>query len=108
MKMENLEKQILAYFQEENASLLTANDMETMFGIETAEEFKDLIKILNHLEDTGQLVRTRKNRYGLPERMNLIRGTIEMNRKGFAFLIPDDDQIADIYINPNDLASAMH
>lgn len=106
--MKNLEKQILAYFQEENASLLTANDMETMFGLETAEEFKDLIKILNHLEDTGQLVRTRKNRYGLPERMNLIRGTIEMNRKGFAFLIPDDDQVADIYINPNDLASAMH
>lgn len=106
--MENLEKQILAYFKEENASLLNTTDMEAMFGIDTADEFKELVKVLNHLEDTGQLIRTRKNRYGLPERMNLIRGTIEMNRKGFAFLLPDDDTLKDVYINPNDLSSAMH
>src|SRR5690625_2944521 len=40
--------------------------------------------------------------------MNLIRGKIEMNRKGFAFLLPDDDKQDDIYIHSSDLGSAMH
>src|SRR5690625_5909723 len=40
--------------------------------------------------------------------MNLIRGKIEMNKKGFAFLIPDDEGESDIYIHSSDLASAMH
>src|SRR5690625_2891472 len=72
------------------------------------DDFKMLIKTLNELEETGQLIRTRKNRYGLPEKMNLIRGKIEMNKKGFAFLIPDDEGESDIYIHSSDLASAMH
>lgn len=108
MKMENLEEKILAYFREEHASLLKTSELEAMFGLDSADELKQLMKVLNHLEDSGQLIRTRKNRYGLPEKMNLMRGTIEMNRKGFAFLIPEDDTKADVYINPNDLASAMH
>ena len=106
--MEQLEKQIMSYFTEEDASLLNAQELEVMFGLESADEFKKLMKILNHLEESGQLVRTRKNRYGLPERMNLLRGTIEMNRKGFAFLLPEDDQLADVFIAASDLSSAMH
>src|SRR5699024_11666683 len=96
----------MSYFTEEDASLLNAQELEVMFGLESADEFKKLMKILNHLEESGQLVRTRKNRYGLPERMNLLRGTIEMNRKGFAFLLPEDDQLADVFIAASDLSSA--
>src|SRR5699024_6488910 len=71
-------------------------------------DFKELVKTLNELEYAGQLVRTRKNRFGLPEKMNLIRGKIEMNKKGFAFLIPEDENEQDIYIHSSDLSSAMN
>src|SRR5699024_7367346 len=60
------------------------------------------------LEEEGQLVRTRKNLYGLPEEMNLIRGKVEMHKKGFAFLIPDDESEKDVYIHSSDLSSAMN
>src|SRR5699024_7617699 len=63
---------------------------------------------LNSLEDSGELVRTRKNRYGLPEKMNLILGRIQMHNKGFAFLLPEEEGVEDIYINPSDLNSAMN
>src|SRR5699024_3043824 len=63
---------------------------------------------LNKLEEEGQLVRTRKNLYGLPEKMNLIRGKVEMHKKGFAFLIPDDESEKDVYIHSSDLSSAMN
>src|SRR5699024_4940627 len=73
-----------------------------------SEDFKQLVISLNELEETGELVRTRKNRFGLPEKMNLIRGKIQMHKKGFAFLIPDDEEQTDVYIHHSDLASAMN
>src|SRR5690625_3799293 len=72
------------------------------------DDYKTLIKTLNELEQSGQLVRTRKNRFGLPEKMNLLRGKIDMNRKGFAFLIPEDEHLQDVYIHSTDLNSAMN
>src|SRR5699024_3761256 len=76
--------------------------------MEQVDDFKLLVKTLNELEQTGQLVRTRKNRFGLPEKMNLIPGKIQMHKKGFAFLIPEDEGQQDIYIHASDLHSAMN
>src|SRR5699024_9593806 len=33
---------------------------------------------------------------------------IQMHKKGFAFLIPDDEEQTDVYIHHSDLASAMN
>src|SRR5699024_301141 len=71
-------------------------------------EFKELVKTLNELENKGELVRTRQNYYGLPDKMNLVRGTIDMAKKGFAFLIRADESAQDIYINSSDLGTAMN
>src|SRR5699024_8278793 len=87
---------------------LTVHDLEEVFQMEQSDDFKLLVKSLNELEQSGQLVRTRKNRFGLPEKMNLIRGKLEMNRKGFAFLIPEDDNEQDVYIHSSDLNAAMN
>src|SRR5699024_10498795 len=46
--------------------------------------------------------------YGLPEKMNAIRGKIDMHQKGFAFLIPDEEDMQDVYIHAFDLHSAMN
>lgn len=103
-----LEKELLNYFRENAKKPQSVNELEEAFQMEDVEDFKQLVKTLNHLEDTGQLVRTRKNRFGLPEKMNLVRGTIEMHKKGFAFLIPADEDMKDIYIHASDLSSAMN
>src|SRR5699024_10216130 len=73
-----------------------------------SDDFKELVKTLNELEYAEQLVRTWKNRFGLPEKMNLIRNKIEMDKKVFAFLIPEDENEQDIYIHSSDLSSAMN
>src|SRR5699024_1876036 len=104
----DMEKEILHYFKESGSRPLTVPELEEVFELQEATEFKQLVKSLNELENTGFLVRTRKNRYGLPEKMNLIRGKIEMNKKGFAFLIPDEDKQSDVYIHSSDLNSAMN
>src|SRR5690625_2511724 len=106
--MSELKDQLLAYFQEDATHPLAVEAIQEIFSAEASEDLMELMKALNELEEEGELVRTRKNRYGLPEKMNLIRGTVQMHAKGFAFLIPDDEAKDDVYINSHDLMSAMN
>ncbi|OZU88725.1 ribonuclease R [Virgibacillus indicus] len=103
-----MKDRIREFFKENGTKPLAVDELEEALEIEDAVEFKELVKALNELEDAGELVRTRKNRFGLPEKMNLVRGRIQMHAKGFAFLIPDDEDQTDVYIHHSDLASAMN
>lgn len=103
-----MKDKILTYFKETGTKPLAVHELEQELDIQEAAQFKDLVIALNELEEAGELVRTRKNRFGLPEKMNLIRGKIQMHSKGFAFLIPDDPDEPDIYIHNSDLGSAMN
>src|SRR5690625_575582 len=100
--------QIRKFFKENVTRPLSVSELEEVLNIDHSSQFKDLIIALNELENSGELVRTRKNRFGLPEKMNLIRGKIQMHKKGFAFLIPDDEDQQDVYIHSSDLGSAMN
>ena len=87
---------------------MTVQELEQSFGLEGSDEFKAFVKLLNQLENEGKIYRTRNNRYGVPERMNLLRGRIQAHPKGFAFLIPDEPDHPDVYIHANDLKTAMN
>src|SRR5699024_11236454 len=91
-------KAVLDYFKNTGTKPMSVNDLEALLDMDDAEDFKVLVKTLNKLEEEGQLVRTRKNLYGLPEKMNLIRGKVEMNKKRFDFLSLDDECEKDVYI----------
>src|SRR5690625_153531 len=97
-----------SYFKENLTRPLSVEEIQDVLGIDHSADFKELIKSLNDLEASGELVRTRKDRFGLPEKMNLVRGSVQMHKKGFSFLIPDDEDQTDVYIHANDLASAMN
>ncbi|MBN6885387.1 ribonuclease R [Cytobacillus horneckiae] len=110
--MENNSKelidQLLNYMKDEAYKPLTVQEMEEAFGIEDSSQFKDFVKALVLMEERGLVVRTRSNRYGLPEKMNLIRGKLSGHAKGFAFVIPDEPGMDDIFIPPNETNNAMH
>ncbi|WP_102273868.1 ribonuclease R [Cytobacillus massiliigabonensis] len=110
--MENTIQQIidklLYYMKDEAYKPLTVQELESAFGIEDSSDFKDFVKALVMMEEKGLVVRTRSNRYGLPEKMNLIRGKLTGHAKGFAFVIPDEPGMDDIFIPPNETNNAMH
>jgi ribonuclease R len=104
-----LEKQIILDFMREQAyKPLTVQELEQAFEIDDASKFKEMIQLLNELEDSGEVIRTRANRYGVPERMNLIKGNIQGNAKGFAFLLPEIPEEPDVFISEKDLNGAMN
>ncbi|NOV01923.1 ribonuclease R [Paenibacillus planticolens] len=102
------EQDIISLLQEEAYKPMSYKELEKHFRIEGANEFKDFIKLLNQLEESGHIVRGGNDRYGVPERMNLVRGRLQAHAKGFAFLIPEDREHPDVYINAHDLNTAMN
>ncbi|TDL78850.1 ribonuclease R [Peribacillus frigoritolerans] len=99
---------LLSFMKEEAYKPLTVQELEEAFGIEDSSEFKEFVKALVTMEEQGLVVRTRSNRYGLPERMNLIRGRVSGHAKGFAFVITEDPNQGDVFIPPSELGNAMH
>ena len=68
-------------------------------------------KLLSDLVDSGALVQTRGNRFGLPDRMNLVIGKIVTNPRGFGFVVPDrplEETKGDVFIAGSNLNQAMH
>ncbi|WP_201009078.1 ribonuclease R [Paenibacillus glycanilyticus] len=102
------EQELLDFMRETAYKPMTYQELEQHFGINDAAEFKEFLKLLNQLEEEGKVIRTRNERYGVPERMNLLRGKIQAHAKGFAFLLPDEKDHPDVYIHANDQKSAMN
>lgn len=99
---------LLHYMKDEAYKPLTVQELEQAFGIEDSADFKEFVKALVYMEEKGLVVRTRSNRYGLPQKMNLIRGKLSGHAKGFAFVITEEPGMDDIFIPPNETNNAMH
>ena len=62
---------------------------------------------LRAMERDGQLLRNRRGRYGLPSKMEMVRGRVSGHPDGFGFLIPDDGS-ADLFLPPPTMRAVMH
>ena len=63
------------------------------------------------LIERGDLIRIRGHRYGLPDRMHLVTGRVQVHPRGFGFVTPDhptDGLAGDVYIAGTNLNQAMH
>lgn len=102
------EQDILAFMRELAYHPMTVGELEEAFQITDSDDFKELVKTLNILEERGEIIRTRTNRYGIPEKMNLVRGRLQNHPKGFGFVITETPGEPDIYVNAHDMNGAMH
>ncbi len=98
---------ILEHMRQESYRPLSYHELKDVLGVSEEEENK-FIKELGHLEKDGEIVRTRKNKYGLPEMMNLVRGTIRLNQRGYGILVPDDATRPEVFVYSGGLNGAMH
>tara|TARA_B100000686_G_scaffold309609_1_gene351661 strand:- start:5720 stop:7957 length:2238 start_codon:yes stop_codon:yes gene_type:complete len=66
---------------------------------------------LAKLVERGELIKIRGQRYGLPERMHLLTGRVQVHPKGFGFVKGEDsgnEVERDLYIAGSNLNQAMH
>jgi ribonuclease R len=91
---------------------------ETVHHPATARELMQLLRVpreeraafkrqLKSMVSSGDLLQIRGNRFGLPEKMDLIVGRLTTNPGGFGFVVPEHGE-GDIYIAAANLTEAMH
>jgi ribonuclease R len=107
-------EQILKLIRERVDHPATVRELEKLLRVpsEGRGAFK---RQLRELVASGDLIEVRGERYGLPDLMNLIVGTISTNPRGFAFVDPDENDTAaggetakGIFIAGGNLNQAMH
>lgn len=103
-----LQERILDLMKQDDYKPMKVDEIEEAFQLEDAEDFKVLIKTLVRMEDEGYVVRSRSNRYGLPERMNLLRGKFIGHAKGFGFVTPEEEGMDDVFIPPHEVNGALN
>jgi ribonuclease R len=89
-----------------------ATPRELLLALKLSREERPVFKrLLADLVERGDLIETRGNRFGLPDRMNLIVGRMVTNPRGFGFVVPDrplESGSGDLYIAGSNLNQAMH
>ncbi|KPU45240.1 ribonuclease R [Oxobacter pfennigii] len=98
---------ILNFMKESAYNPMLADQMAELFEVKKSER-SSFYEMLNEMEAEGLIIKTRKNRYGVPERMNLVVGKLQGHQKGFGFIIPDDENMVDIYISADSMNGAMN
>ncbi|MGL4520980.1 MAG: ribonuclease R [Bacilli bacterium] len=106
-QLQQLKEDVLHLIQSNDGTPLSIDEIEDALHIEDGQSFKDVIKALVELEEEVLVVRTRNNRYTLPQKVNVITGKMLANAKGFGF-VKQENVDQDIYVPPNEMNGAMH
>ncbi|HHW30231.1 MAG TPA: ribonuclease R [Clostridiaceae bacterium] len=106
-KLAERRERILAFMREKAYKPLSFTELSVVLDV-PHEDLDQLRMVLESLESDGLIFRTKKNRYGTPEKMNLIVGRFQGSERGYGFVIPDDQNIKDIFISVDNTGGAMH
>ncbi len=101
---------ILTLIREKVHHPATARELSQLLRV-SREERNNFKRQLKTLVADGALLQIRGNRFGLPDKMDLVVGRLQTNPAGFGFVVPENAQRGerkDIYIAASLLTEAMH
>jgi ribonuclease R len=84
---------------------LKAKELAHGLGVAT-EDYAEFKELLESLEQQGVLYRVQRQRYAVPEKINLIVGRFQTIRGGAGFVVPDEPG-SDLYIPADATGSAV-
>lgn len=91
----------------QNNRPLTRRNISKLIGIKGEEQTEALRRRLRAMERDGQLLRNRKNAYGIVSKMNLITGRVIGHPDGYGFLSPDESG-DDLFLSQRDMQVVLH
>jgi len=103
----NLKEKILIFMRLEAYRPLAPEDLAEEMGLKS-KELSEFWQVLEELEAGALIIKTRYDKYGVPERMNLIVGSLTASEKGYGFVISENPEEADVYIPAEAMLNAMH
>ena len=86
---------------------LTRKQLAEVFSISDPDTQRALGRRLRAMTRDGQLIKNRRNSYGLIEKMDLIKGRVIGHPDGYGFVVPDAGG-NDLYLSAKEMRSVLH
>lgn len=91
----------------ERGEPLSFEEIAAALNVEGERDGEAFERRLRAMERDGQLFKNRRRLYGLPDKMDLVRGRVIGHADGFGFLVPDDGG-DDLFLAPREMRKALH
>ena len=85
----------------------TLQELCHWFDLNTEPEKRAMGARLGRLRKGGFIVKNRTDRYGLPDKMDMVCGRIQGHSKGYGFVIPDQGG-EDLYLSHKQMRKVLH
>ena len=102
-----IKKALIEFMREEAYRPMDIQELVEVFDI-NENEYRAFKKTLKTMEKEGLIIRTKKDKFALPERLGLITGTLQAHAKGYGFLIPEKEGEKDVFIPSSFINGAMN
>jgi ribonuclease R len=100
-------KQIIELIKTRTGKPMMVRELMRLLRLKS-EDRRALKQALNELVLSGDIIKTRGNRFGLPEKMDLETGIFQAHPQGYGFVIPEKKGRTDIYISMRGKLDAMN
>jgi ribonuclease R len=104
--MKYTQQQLIELIRTRTGKPMMVRELMRLLKLKT-EDRHELKRALNELVLSGDIVKTRGNRYGLSEKMDLETGRFQAHPAGYGFVIPEKKGRSDIYISARSRLDAM-
>ncbi len=92
---------------EDRGELMREEAIAEALGLFEEPDILALDKRLGAMVRDGQLLRTRREGYGVARKLDLVPGEVLANADGYGFLRPDDGS-PDLYLSPFEMRKVLH
>jgi ribonuclease R len=107
IKAEAPDRQTIIGLLEKHGRPLQRNEIVERLKVKSNDSREILRRRLKAMIRDGQVVKNRRNAYGLPKKMDLVAGRISAHKDGYGFVMPDDGE-SDLYLSPRQMRSVLH
>lgn len=106
-RIEQLKEQVITCMKTSAYRPMLIHELMEALEIHKSQR-KMFQEVLEQLVQEGLVMQTRKRRYGIPEKMGYMMGTLKGHMKGFGFVDADDRTLPSAYIPANSMKGALH
>ncbi len=100
-----MKEEIIELLNKEKKAL-SATEISDKLNLNTVEDLTNILNTLRDLEEEFEVYRSNKDKYMLFDNSHLIKGRLNVNKKGFGFVIVEGQD--DIYVDEKNMNGALN
>ena len=100
-------REFILEVMKEHGAPIKFNELVRALGIKKSEE-EILSRRLKAMRRDGQILKNRRDIFCIAEKLNCIAGRVQGHADGYGFLIPDDPDSNDVFLNQREMSKVFH